>query len=176
MAKTDSRKFSVPGHPDYFLEADGSVMNYLRYVNNRKGQYYAPQFIGDGIIGEKGELYVVVGDPYDHRNHKVHRLVELIAVTMKQDPSQVRFRDGNPLNVRRGNLIFGPDPEEEAQAAQDASAPEQEPQPQAEDPNPVRRKVQCPHCDLECNVYNLRRHMIAKHPGAEMPAELVEIA
>lgn len=176
MAKTDSRRHSVPGHMDYLLQADGSIINYLQFVSNRKGVYYAPQFIGDGVMGEKDQVYVVIGSPYDHLNHKVYRLVELIAITLKQDPSQVWFKDGNPRNVKRGNLMFGPEPEpvEEPPAGEVDDRPVSIGRPGTRRPadHYLNKKIACPHCDVEASPYNLRRHILAKHPGKRVPAQI----
>lgn len=147
-----NRKYTCKQDRAFQIEQDGSFVTELDRRELRYPERRAPMFIGDGVIGEAGHVYVVLGDLFDPRGHRAHKATDCIAHAMGKDPDQVRFLDGNTLNIRLGNLAW---------------EPEKEPAPKAENGRSVNhasnKMVECPHCGEQVTRLTLTRHCRHHH-------------
>jgi hypothetical protein len=91
----------IPGFADYFITADGEVGS----TRQSRGRVLRPLRWGYTVDGyPKVRLYL---EPGKHADRAVHVLVAAAFIGPKPDGMEVRHRDGDRLNPRASNLLYG---------------------------------------------------------------------
>lgn len=153
---------NVPNHDGYFVCSDG-VIAYLDRTEMKIKN--APTFIGDGVIGEKDIVYVVMPNIIK-RPQNVKDLVvgqpfvasEMIAEAYKA-PAGFRpaHKDGDTTNLALSNLILREEEEEEEEQEKGPKAP----------PVDLSGPTPCPHCTfIAPNKRVLTFHLKRSHPSS----------